>query len=124
MLLPSRQRCNGKTSHHGIHNEILQVAVQLQELDCLLPENRLQRRSGQSRVCSHSPLWFSEDMRMNPLIDIVYSQPADTGTGNNVNTQLVYAVNHLKVNPFFETYEFFFYICIDSRRKILCDFKI
>jgi hypothetical protein len=28
----------------------------------------------------------------------VYSQPADTGTGNNVNTQLVYAVNHLKVN--------------------------
>jgi hypothetical protein len=28
---------------------------------------------------------------------IVYSQPADTGTGVNVNTQLVYAVNHLKV---------------------------
>ena len=31
------------------------------------------------------------------LIDIVYSQPADTGTGNNINTQLVYAVNYLKV---------------------------
>lgn len=30
-------------------------------------------------------------------IDIVYSQPADTGTGNNINTQLVYAVNCLKV---------------------------
>ena len=30
-------------------------------------------------------------------IDIVYSQPADTGTGNNINTQLVYAVNYLKV---------------------------
>ena len=29
--------------------------------------------------------------------NIVYSQPADTGTGNNVNTQLVYAVNHLRV---------------------------
>lgn len=29
--------------------------------------------------------------------DIVYSQPADTGTGTNINTQLVYAVNHLKV---------------------------
>lgn len=29
-------------------------------------------------------------------LDIVYSQPADTGTGQNVNTQLVYAVNHLK----------------------------
>ncbi|KIY49712.1 hypothetical protein FISHEDRAFT_5401, partial [Fistulina hepatica ATCC 64428] len=25
-----------------------------------------------------------------------YSQPADTGTGVNINTQLVYAVNHLK----------------------------
>ncbi|KAG5653134.1 hypothetical protein H0H81_002126 [Sphagnurus paluster] len=28
--------------------------------------------------------------------DVVYSQPADTGTGMNINTQLVYAVNHLK----------------------------
>jgi len=33
------------------------------------------------------------------LLDIVYSQPADTGTGTNVNTQLVYAVNHLKSTP-------------------------
>ena len=32
------------------------------------------------------------------LIDIVYSQPADTGTGTDINTQIVYAVNHLKVN--------------------------
>ena len=31
------------------------------------------------------------------LEDIVYSQPADTGTGIHVNTQLVYAVEHLKV---------------------------
>jgi len=31
------------------------------------------------------------------VLDVVYSQPADTGTGNNVNTQLVYAVAHLKV---------------------------
>ena len=31
-------------------------------------------------------------------LDIVYSQPADTGTGQNVNTQLVYLVNHLKSN--------------------------
>ncbi|KZV94681.1 hypothetical protein EXIGLDRAFT_500351 [Exidia glandulosa HHB12029] len=29
---------------------------------------------------------------------IVFSQPADTGTGQNVNTQLVYAVKHLKDN--------------------------
>lgn len=27
---------------------------------------------------------------------MVYSQPADTGRGTDVNTQLVYAVNHLK----------------------------
>ena len=32
------------------------------------------------------------------LEDIVYSQPADTGTGIHVNTQLVYAVEHLKVS--------------------------
>jgi len=31
------------------------------------------------------------------VLDVVYSQPADTGTGNNINTQLVYAVAHLKV---------------------------
>ncbi|KAI0351597.1 transcription initiation factor IIE subunit beta [Trametes cingulata] len=29
---------------------------------------------------------------------IVYSQPADTSSGTNVNTQLVYLVNHLKSN--------------------------
>ena len=35
---------------------------------------------------------------LNPRTsDVVYSQPADTGTGSNVNTQLVYAVAHLKV---------------------------
>jgi len=28
--------------------------------------------------------------------DVVYSQPADTGTGTNVNTQLVYAVGFMK----------------------------
>ncbi|KAG1718704.1 uncharacterized protein EDB91DRAFT_1050541 [Suillus paluster] len=28
--------------------------------------------------------------------NIVYSQPADTGTGTNINTQLVYAIDHLK----------------------------
>ncbi|RXW18201.1 hypothetical protein EST38_g7660 [Candolleomyces aberdarensis] len=28
--------------------------------------------------------------------DVVFSQPADTGTGMNVNTQLVYAVNFMK----------------------------
>ncbi|KAG6861816.1 hypothetical protein C0995_011698 [Termitomyces sp. Mi166 len=34
--------------------------------------------------------------KKRPKTNIVYSQPADTGTGLNVNTQLVYAVNHLK----------------------------
>ncbi|KDQ54466.1 hypothetical protein JAAARDRAFT_38133 [Jaapia argillacea MUCL 33604] len=34
--------------------------------------------------------------KKRPKTTVVYSQPADTGTGTNVNTQLVYAVNHLK----------------------------
>ncbi|RDB23926.1 Transcription initiation factor IIE subunit beta [Hypsizygus marmoreus] len=34
--------------------------------------------------------------KKRPKTNIVYSQPADTGTGMNINTQLVYAVNHLK----------------------------
>lgn len=35
--------------------------------------------------------------RADCVLDVVYSQPADTGTGVNINTQLVYAVDHLKV---------------------------
>ncbi|KAG6895863.1 hypothetical protein C0992_011962 [Termitomyces sp. T32_za158] len=38
----------------------------------------------------------STPKKKRPKTNIVYSQPADTGTGLNVNTQLVYAVNHLK----------------------------
>ncbi|KIK54665.1 hypothetical protein GYMLUDRAFT_76992 [Collybiopsis luxurians FD-317 M1] len=38
----------------------------------------------------------SNSKKKRPKSNIVYSQPADTGTGTNVNTQLVYAVNHLK----------------------------
>ncbi|KIM41846.1 hypothetical protein M413DRAFT_10722 [Hebeloma cylindrosporum] len=38
----------------------------------------------------------SSGKKKRPKTNIVYSQPADTGTGNNINTQLVYAVNHLK----------------------------
>ncbi|KAJ4491281.1 transcription initiation factor IIE subunit beta [Lentinula edodes] len=38
----------------------------------------------------------SGSKKKRPKFNIVYSQPADTGTGTNVNTQLVYAVNHLK----------------------------
>lgn len=34
--------------------------------------------------------------KKRPKTNIVYSQPADTGTGTNVNTQLVYAIDHLK----------------------------
>ncbi|TFY58285.1 hypothetical protein EVJ58_g6516 [Rhodofomes roseus] len=36
--------------------------------------------------------------KKRPKSNVVYSQPADTGTGTNVNTQLVYLVNHLKSN--------------------------
>ncbi|TFK29186.1 transcription initiation factor IIE subunit beta [Coprinopsis marcescibilis] len=38
----------------------------------------------------------SPNKKKRPKTNIVYSQPVDTGTGMNVNTQLVYAVNHLK----------------------------
>ncbi|KAG6812241.1 hypothetical protein H0H92_003781 [Tricholoma furcatifolium] len=38
----------------------------------------------------------STPKKKKPKTNIVYSQPADTGTGVNINTQLVYAVNHLK----------------------------
>ncbi|KAJ7356929.1 hypothetical protein DFH08DRAFT_850526 [Mycena albidolilacea] len=34
-----------------------------------------------------------------PKSNVVWSQPADTGSGNNVNTQLVYAVDYLKGTP-------------------------
>ncbi|KAI1790595.1 transcription initiation factor IIE subunit beta [Ganoderma leucocontextum] len=39
--------------------------------------------------------------KKRPKSNVVYSQPAETGTGTNVNTQLVYLVNHLKAtgNP-------------------------
>ena len=33
----------------------------------------------------------------HPVLDVVYSQPQDTGSGNDMNTQLVYAVDYLKV---------------------------
>ncbi|KAI9061252.1 transcription initiation factor IIE subunit beta [Trametes sanguinea] len=40
----------------------------------------------------------SSKKKKRPKSNVVYSQPADTGTGTNVNTQLVYLVNHLKQN--------------------------
>ncbi|KZS89400.1 transcription initiation factor IIE subunit beta [Sistotremastrum niveocremeum HHB9708] len=39
-----------------------------------------------------------EPKKKRPKSNIVYSQPADTGTGSNQNTQLVYAVDFLKSN--------------------------
>ncbi|KAH9177285.1 transcription initiation factor IIE subunit beta [Lactarius sanguifluus] len=36
--------------------------------------------------------------KKRPKATVVYSQPADTGTGSDVNTQLLYAINHLKAN--------------------------
>ncbi|PAV15832.1 transcription initiation factor IIE subunit beta [Pyrrhoderma noxium] len=38
----------------------------------------------------------SAKQKKRPKQNIVYSQPADTGTGTDINTQIVYAVNHLK----------------------------
>jgi hypothetical protein len=46
----------------------------------------------------------SDDWHSFFVIDIVYSQPADTGTGTNVNTQLVYAIDHLKVGITFSCF--------------------
>ncbi|KAH9964900.1 transcription initiation factor IIE subunit beta [Russula dissimulans] len=40
----------------------------------------------------------STKKKKRPKATIVYSQPADTGTGTDVNTQLLYAINHLKAN--------------------------
>ncbi|KAI0696152.1 hypothetical protein BC835DRAFT_1343273 [Cytidiella melzeri] len=40
----------------------------------------------------------SAKKKKRPKSNVVFSQPADTGTGINVNTQLLYAVNHLKSN--------------------------
>jgi len=40
----------------------------------------------------------SSKKKKRPKTNVVYSQPAETGTGHNVNTQLLYAVNHLKSN--------------------------
>ncbi|KAJ7225931.1 transcription initiation factor IIE subunit beta [Mycena pura] len=37
--------------------------------------------------------------KARPKSNVVWSQPADTGTGTNVNTQLVYAVDYLKSTP-------------------------
>ncbi|KAF8637747.1 hypothetical protein AX17_002605 [Amanita inopinata Kibby_2008] len=55
----------------------------------------------QSSTQSDAPSPSSEPTHSSPKkkrinTNIVYSQPADTGTGTHVNTQLVYAVNHLK----------------------------
>ncbi|CAL1698105.1 unnamed protein product [Somion occarium] len=40
----------------------------------------------------------SKSKKKRPKSNVVYSQPADTGTGTNVNTQLLYAVNYLKTS--------------------------
>lgn len=56
---------------------------------------RRRRKSGRSQaspfLASDLAWWLT-----TAWSDIVYSQPADTGKGQDVNTQLVYAVSHLK----------------------------
>jgi len=41
----------------------------------------------------------SSKKKPRPKSNVVWSQPADTGSGNNINTQLVYAVDYLKSTP-------------------------
>ena len=59
--------------------------------------------------------------KKKPKANVVYSQPADTGTGSNINTQLVYAVDHLKVSHIVKVTFFFVYIKEKgSKMEILC----
>jgi hypothetical protein len=57
---------------------------------------RRQRRQNQNRA-STIRLLHCQVLPLRCFAGIVYSQPADTGSGQNTMTQLVYAVNHLKV---------------------------
>ncbi|KAL0952326.1 hypothetical protein HGRIS_006607 [Hohenbuehelia grisea] len=52
-----------------------------------------------SSASSTTPEGSNSPKKKKPKTNIVYSQPADTGAGLNVNTQLVYAVSHLKTTP-------------------------
>ncbi|KAG1733074.1 uncharacterized protein EDB91DRAFT_1238667 [Suillus paluster] len=47
-------------------------------------------------LASTSDATSSATKKKRPKTTTVYSQPADTGTGTNANTQLVYAIDHLK----------------------------
>jgi len=59
------------------------------------PAEKKKKKKSKNSMCHFPALTDARSER--PDLDVVYSQPADTGTGNNVNTQLVYAVAHLKV---------------------------
>ncbi|KAJ3482197.1 hypothetical protein NLI96_g7145 [Meripilus lineatus] len=52
-----------------------------------------------SQPTSEAEASSSKPKKKRPKTNVVYSQPADTGTGQNVNTQLVYAVSQLKSTP-------------------------
>lgn len=66
---------------------------------------RRQKSQRQSRV-STIRLIHCEVLPLRHFPGIVYSQPADTGSGQNTMTQLVYAVNHLKVSLIIMSDEF------------------
>ncbi|OSD03654.1 transcription initiation factor IIE subunit beta [Trametes coccinea BRFM310] len=57
-----------------------------------------QQQQQQQAAAASSGDAESSKKKKRPKSNVVYSQPADTGTGTNVNTQLVYLVNHLKQN--------------------------
>ena len=64
MLPPLRQQCSDKTSHRGTRNHGIHPLATVQLLAQFCPPlvmfRRHQRKSAQSRVCSHSPLWLFE----------------------------------------------------------------
>jgi hypothetical protein len=50
---------------------------------------------------------------------IVYSQPADTGTGQNIMTQVTYAVENLKNKATRRRYMNYFHTCLCNIGKIV-----
>ncbi|KAG1807779.1 uncharacterized protein BJ212DRAFT_1385426 [Suillus subaureus] len=56
----------------------------------------LNSSAGSISTPAPAPAPTTAPYKKRPKTNIVYSQPADTGTGTNVNTQLVYAIDHLK----------------------------
>jgi len=100
-LLHSSLFCTDKITHRGTHSLLLHMhPLQPQKHHLHNPRRRPRPRRNVQKQVEWGDCILSTSLTKRVSLDIVYSQPSDTGTGNNVNTQLVYAVNHLKVSVF------------------------